>query len=81
MRTLSFHKTPTAESLAKSATVLAQVVSISFANCGDVTDAVVGELAKHCPQLRSINLTYCWKVTDVGVGELAKHCPGCNIRR
>ena len=39
--------------------------------CDKVTDAGVGELAKHCPQLQSINLEWCDKVTDGGGGGAA----------
>ena len=40
-----------------------------------VSDALVTEIARHCPQLQHLDLTLCSDITDTSLTEVARHCP------
>ena len=46
---------------------------VNFANCGEITDAGLRELAQHCHQLSSVDFAGCVKITDAGLRELGQH--------
>lgn len=40
-----------------------------------VSDAVLGAVGAHCPQLRRVSLVGCRGVTDAGLAALSAGCP------
>ncbi|KAH3845081.1 hypothetical protein DPMN_087351 [Dreissena polymorpha] len=50
------------------------LTTLSLANCYELSDECLDQIAKCCPILRSINLTCCCRITDMGFVQFAQQC-------
>ncbi|KAH3853833.1 hypothetical protein DPMN_096368 [Dreissena polymorpha] len=58
----------------KSCQLMNYLTTLSLANCVELSNECLDQIAKCCPVLRSINLTCCSSITDVGFIQLVQQC-------